>query len=116
MMWSGAGLALVLLLFRDQPKLPGTCYECCCCNPSWLLCCLQIMWCFVSVIGAAMAQPHNPHQANPKLVTALQQFSWTESGLDAAIKVCFTTLQLHYNCILGSAHMLVLCRHIHATA
>jgi hypothetical protein len=45
------------------------------------------MWCVISVIGAAMAQPHNPHQANPKLVVARQQFAWTEAGLEDAIKV-----------------------------
>lgn len=43
------------------------------------------MWCFISIIGAAMAQPHNPHQANPKLVVALQQFSWTEGALGDTI-------------------------------
>lgn len=50
-----------------------------------LLLLLQIMWCFISIIGAAMAQPHNPHQANPKLVVALQQFSWTEAALGDTI-------------------------------
>ncbi|KAF6262015.1 hypothetical protein COO60DRAFT_1699568 [Scenedesmus sp. NREL 46B-D3] len=46
----------------------------------------SIMWCFISIIGAAMAQPHNPHQANPQLVVARQLFSWTEAGLDDTIK------------------------------
>jgi hypothetical protein len=60
----------------------------------------QIMWCFISIIGAAMAQPHNPHQGNPKLVVARQQFAWTEAGLEEAIKVSQQQQQQHCTIVI----------------
>jgi hypothetical protein len=48
---------------------------------------LQVMWATVSIIGMLFMQPTDPQKANPRTVVQLQQFSWTEGGLQEAIKV-----------------------------
>lgn len=45
------------------------------------------MWATVSIIGMLLMQPTDPQKANPRTVVQLQQFSWTEGGLEEAIKV-----------------------------
>lgn len=48
---------------------------------------LQLMWATVSIIGMLFMQPTDPQKGNPRAVVQLQQFSWTEGGLEEAIKV-----------------------------
>jgi hypothetical protein len=72
-------------LFKEiywQDARPREAHLCCLC-----LVLLQLMWATVSIIGMLFMQPTDPQKANPCTVVQLQQFSWTEGGLEEAIKV-----------------------------
>lgn len=66
--------------YKTPTKVPAHISGACCCA-------VQVMWCAVVIVSIFLYTPHDPREANPVLISQLQEFAWTEKSLKKRMKV-----------------------------